>query len=274
MPIQRARPGSPLEIRAADWNRIADAAELIDRIAAAGFGESVASRSVVVTVHNTGETDIPAFGVAANDGPYIDPSTNVGRFISTPSLNVEPFASGNSGEMALIAKSKIPAGSMGKAVLSGLTVAKVNVTSASHEYAKPSTGTEWQLDSSADPTPIRIVGKESGTGTKWAYVLLAAEGGGGDSSVTFGIIQGNDDIPGSPFAFKYTCARIEGDTELATDNWVADEDDTFTAYNTAERIGFDSYTPLPIANGVAVIAFKGSGDDYYFSMSGIEGVCG
>lgn len=69
---------------------------------------------------------------------------------------------------------------IGRAVVSGMAVVKVNVTDAAHAYATPIVGDTAKLVSGATGA-VPIVFKESGTGVKWAVVLLPAAGAAASS---------------------------------------------------------------------------------------------
>jgi hypothetical protein len=76
-----------------------------------------------------------------------------------------------------ITREPIPVGAIGQVVMTGPAVVRVNVTDATHTQAVPITGDKTKLTStSAGGVPI--LDRESGTGVKWARVLVG--GGGGD----------------------------------------------------------------------------------------------
>jgi len=61
---------------------------------------------------------------------------------------------------------------IGRAIISGCTVCKLNVTSSGDTYAAPTTSTT-ELTTQASPGPARILAKESGAGAgKWGLVLI------------------------------------------------------------------------------------------------------
>lgn len=110
----------------------------------------------------------------------------------------------------------------------------------------------------------------------WQFVPFGGVegGGGGPASATFGIIRTSIPIDGSDFAYRYICARVAGSITNSAVTWDPDDDNTFSAYNTTERIGYTDFVPQPIANGVAIIAFQGDDpEDFYFSLSSVEGSC-
>ena len=68
----------------------------------------------------------------------------------------------------------IPDGEIGPAVISGTTVAQLNVISKDHEYADTASGVTATLRT-YDTGRAQIVWKQSGTGSKWAVVRLGIE---------------------------------------------------------------------------------------------------
>ncbi|MCA9775055.1 MAG: hypothetical protein KC466_21730 [Myxococcales bacterium] len=267
--FRRASPGQPLIIRASEWN---ERSRLLEGIGPAGIAASSQARAVPLPVLNAGDTDIPAYGIAAIDAAVVDPAASPGAFVQRPALRVVPYTEQNATRQPVVAANKIPAGGMGTAIVAGVTPLRINVLDDAHEHATPSLGVPWELDSSEDEGPLRILYREPDISPAWAYGLLGG-GGSGGAQISRAVIVYATPAPGFDFAYVYTCAPVIGGSAEPY-SWVPDDDPAhqFDAFNTAERIGFSGFTPSPIAQGVGVLVTR-LGDARYFSMANVEGAC-
>ncbi|MFO0806683.1 MAG: hypothetical protein U0791_26555 [Gemmataceae bacterium] len=183
--LQHVQPGAPFEPSAATWNEFIDAARAV-KDHRSQRGEN--ALNALIQPHNTclvkydastGST-LAAFSTLSYGTPLIDPSAAASdRLLASkrPAIaGVTPSAA-TANRPFLITMEPIQGGSLGRAVASGLAVVQVSVSSASHWRAKPSAGVTANLVSTTSGG-VPILWKESGTGTKWAMVLLDF---GGDS---------------------------------------------------------------------------------------------
>jgi len=177
--LQHVQPGAPFEPSAATWNEFIDAARAV-KDHRSQRGEN--ALNALIQPHNTclvkydastGST-LAAFSTLSYGTPLIDPSAAASdRLLASkrPAIaGVTPSAA-TANRPFLITMEPIQGGSLGRAVASGLAVVQVSVSSASHWRAKPSAGVTANLVSAASGG-VPILWKESGTGTKWAMVLL------------------------------------------------------------------------------------------------------
>ncbi|MFO0806029.1 MAG: hypothetical protein U0791_23230 [Gemmataceae bacterium] len=116
-------------------------------------------------------TTLAAHSVLAYGTPLIDPAVAGSRhdaqqapaFVgATPTDANKPFA---------ITLDPIKGQQLGRAAIAGLAVVQVDVVSTSHWRAKPIVGSSAKLRSCSSGG-VPILAKDSGTGTKWAMVLL------------------------------------------------------------------------------------------------------
>lgn len=80
---------------------------------------------------------------------------------------------GEDDETIAILQEPLADGKIGKAVITGATVAKIEIIDEDHQYAAYSSNHPSYLKT-VDSGEIKIVWKQSGTGTKWAVILLGA----------------------------------------------------------------------------------------------------
>ena len=186
-PLQHVQPGSPLMIQAEAWNRIVDAAGRSEGSrrfdGGAGDARRIPTRpAVYIDVKNTTGGSVANRAILSPTGVVVDPATNPDLAADGPT--VVAAAPTSDSDPVLIAVQPIPAGTVGRAVVAGVTVAQVSVTSTSHRFARPIAGTSTHLASAATG-PVRLLVPPTTTGTQMVYVLLggagtsASDGGGG-----------------------------------------------------------------------------------------------
>ncbi len=173
--MKKVNPGDPLRITAKAWNEFVDAAEFVKslRHGLANTGGRALTDQDVVLVKNASGGDLGRFGVLSITSVVYTPTDNPDGFKNQPVLSgVTPTA--NMAGDFVIALAPIPDGEIGPAVVSGVTVAYLNVISEDHEYADTAAGVAATLRT-YDAGRAQIIWKESGTGSKWAVVRLGIE---------------------------------------------------------------------------------------------------
>lgn len=181
-PLKKVRPGDPLQVPAAGYNAMVDAARAekmrrqgIERSARAGFRQTG-----IVLVKNNSGADRDRFNVLGIDGPIFTPAEGLDSFKNDQAFKgITPATADHLGNFVILLE-PIESGKIGPAVASGVCPVRVNVTDESHGYADVADGQAGYLASGASGA-ARILCVESGTGEKWAKVRIGA-GGGGDVS--------------------------------------------------------------------------------------------
>lgn len=182
-PLKKAIPGDPLTFSATTLNHWGDAARAW-RLRKGGNtggqpldGDPLAAANLVL-VKWTG-SDLGAFSVLTPSGAEIEPTSQDLALAARRQPVFTGAAPSAATDAVLITVEPILDGSIGRAAVAGVVPCRVNVSSASHGYAEPDTGTTDYLASAASG-PARILWREGGTGEQWAIVLL--EGTGASSS--------------------------------------------------------------------------------------------
>jgi hypothetical protein len=180
-PFEKAQPGEPFEPSAAMHNATID---LINRAALQQFNTAQPSREPRKPdcwIKNTEATTCERFAPIgiADDEVFIEPPAP--GFFSTPVLKgIFPTAGGQ----IAVALEPIPENKIGPAYFMGLVPASIEVSDAGHTLAK-AVDSEFKFESSAtEGSPI--LWKQSGTGTKFGYVLIGSSGtNSGPSKVAY-----------------------------------------------------------------------------------------
>lgn len=188
----RIKPG-PLrgQISARAWNRAQDAADIVlgDRHAQTGDAQTDGPKPYTpILAQNSTTGVVSRWGVLSVAGVVFTPSGATGN--ATQQFQDQPVLSGGlptGGSAFVVAVEPIAAGKIGRCAVAGVVQAKINVTDASHGFAKAKDGDLTQL-SSADTGDAQILWKESGTGaSKWAIVRFGA---GAGASIRLGKVTG------------------------------------------------------------------------------------
>jgi len=171
--FDKARAGDPLRIPAATYN------ELLAMLAwYRGQGRGLGSQSGftrdpdVVPLKNGSGADIAdPFNVLGIDSPLFTPSDNLTEFKFNFALKgVTPDDVTHYSQVAILQAPVVDNGVV-PAVLSGLSIVKLDVGHASHTHADVKDNDKTKLKTEFSGS-ARILWKESGTGDKWGIVRL------------------------------------------------------------------------------------------------------
>jgi hypothetical protein len=167
------RPGDKLRISAREknaWNAVARDFQQ-HQFDSRDNGQAAPDDGVSLLVKNTTGDDLNQFSIVGISGILFSPTDNLDGFKNGPVLKgVNPAVPDHDNRFAVLL-SPAKDGTLALAKFAGPCILKVNVTDAAHLYAKVYPGDTTKLIS--HPTlGIPILYKESGTGTKWAVVLL------------------------------------------------------------------------------------------------------
>jgi len=171
--MKKVQPGDPLQIRAETFNTFIDAARDFKARQHDVVSQATPAfrQSGIVLIKNNSGYDCQRFDVLGIDTPIITPYDNFEEFKNRPALTCStPDYSKHVGRFVVLLE-PIAAGKLGYAVVSGITVAKINVSAECHAYADIQPSGRNYLASGQHGAAI-ILWKESGTGTKWALVKI------------------------------------------------------------------------------------------------------
>lgn len=181
-PYKPVRKGDPLEISATAWNTLMDLARKAGERGAIGSAdaEGVGRDPDVVTLKNVTQTDCPRFGILGIDVPVFAPTTGstemprnyAGALAMRGVLATTP---GYVGKWA-VALEPIAAGKFGKAALSGVVPAIINVQSGVTPRFAEAAGTMFARAGTSGSAQVLWV--ETGTGNRYAVLRMGGGGGG------------------------------------------------------------------------------------------------
>jgi len=172
-PLRKVVPGQPRDISAATWNLLIDAARSQrDREQSRpGAAVDLAGDRTVALVRNGTANAVERFGVLALDGPIIGPDDALDQFESRVAFEgVTPDGATPAGRF-VVCLEPIPEDGIGRAVLSGVAICKLDVPGAVGEYAEAMPGNTESL-STGDTGTARVLWAESSGTTRWAVVRL------------------------------------------------------------------------------------------------------
>jgi hypothetical protein len=183
MPLDHVQSGQPLSLPAADWNGAMDAARAWQQRrggAPTGAGGVWSDLSGIVLVKNSSGVDRSWGDVLGLGAPVFGPGDNEADFRTNPIfIGSTPAAGTHEGRFAVLL-GPIPNGSVGRGLVSGPVAVHVN-TDVGDEgvtaFADVCDGETGFLKTKAGGS-ARILWRNAGTGSQWAWVLLGAGTGG------------------------------------------------------------------------------------------------
>ncbi|MCC7409883.1 MAG: hypothetical protein IT442_17585 [Phycisphaeraceae bacterium] len=268
-PYKKVRPGDTLSIPATAYNAMLDAAVANRQTQAMGAGlgpGSVAATptSTTVLIKNNSGVARNQFDVLGLDGALFDPATALESFKRQVVLKGVIPTSDHAGKFVVL-QEPARVGSIARACLLGATVARVNVTTESMTYADvlASDATKLQTVSLGKAA---IVWKQTGTGVKWAIVLLDAAA---STSSFFAIIQSSSGVGNNQFAYIVRAAH-----HSVNRTWVVNTGATDLSVSNLNEVvnptgGGTLLTLRPVVNGTVVLVHPTTMDSgqtaYWFS---------
>ena len=136
-PFRKVQPGQELAIPAEAYNGFVDAAVAVrrNRRLFEQGGERDFREATIVKVRNQSGNDRSRFAVLGIDGPIISPADHLLNFQNQVAVNgVVPDIDEHLGHFVILLE-PLKANAIGRAVIAGVTVARVNVVSSLHPYA-------------------------------------------------------------------------------------------------------------------------------------------
>ena len=230
-PLPRIRAGDKLPgIPAEGWNAAMDAAQYVrDARLAQGVGGVPAFRQPgVVLVKNVSGADVERFGVLALGDALLDPDDEDALPEYQRQVAVEGDVADAGETLVGVLLEPIPEDGIGRAVVAGACVAKVRVTSDSHEFAAPD-GANTEYMASGTSGPARIFYRPPGAEPYEAlcYVLLGG-GSGGGSSVVHGVLDEELAFNGDAVMSVWGDGADTG-TNVTVNDWVLADGQTVAA---------------------------------------------
>lgn len=195
MDIRKVRPGDDISISAETWNAllslVTSGKQVTNKPTPATPAKS--PNSGVVVVRNSTGSAIDQFHSVRVTGPSVTPASSESEFKRRIVLDVATPNADSSG-LWCVMQEPVAAGAFGEAVVSGITIARVNITSTEHVVVESSDGSTVLASGGESGSGQLLwvaggVGSASSTGEQWAIIRLPT-GGGGGSTIQPGLYQG------------------------------------------------------------------------------------
>ncbi|NCA67835.1 MAG: hypothetical protein EOM87_07220 [Clostridia bacterium] len=182
MDLKKVQSGDKLKIPASTYNAFIDAAQAVKDKSNFLSSTNKNSDSRKVIVQNNSGGNLDKFEILGISAPYVTPTDNETDFQNRITIvGITPDIDDHKGKF-IVLQEPIPNGKIGRGIISGETIVKINVVDEDHKYADVTDATSTYLTSS-DSGSARILWKESGTGVVWAYVRI-----GNNVSILFGTV--------------------------------------------------------------------------------------
>jgi hypothetical protein len=165
--------GEPLSIPANTWNKLIDLVEPGSRPAASYYASDFYRSAIKIYVKNTTGVAQDRFRILGITEPVITASDELTEFQSVVHFKGrKPIndSYGNHDKHVCVLLEPIDSNEIGLAAIGGIVPVKVSFSS-DHVWADL-TNDNTEYLTSGSTGPYQVVWKESGTGTKWAYVNL------------------------------------------------------------------------------------------------------
>ena len=174
----RARTGQPMTISAVAWNACLDAADAHrKRQGPQGApGMPIFRQADIVLVKNASGADVPRFGVLGISGVIVTPADSLEEFQSQVALTgVTPTTASHTGKFLICIEPLAP-NAIGRAWVSGVCYAQVDVTNETDRYADVRNNDRAKLRTLAAGTARILFTESAGTGTKWCVLRIGESG--------------------------------------------------------------------------------------------------
>lgn len=186
--MQKVRQGESVSIKASTWNSFIDAANFVKEARLNNWGKPLKSglSTGIVLIKNVEEEPRERFSTLVITGVCVTPEANESEFISCPPVfEGGKMTESREGNAYVILLEPIAAGAIGRAMILGVTPAKVTISNSEDNFAVPKVGSSTgELESSSSGV-ARILWKGAGSGAQWCILQLggAGSGSGGEKAL-------------------------------------------------------------------------------------------
>ena len=179
--MEKVKAGESVVIRASTWNAFIDAANFTKQMREnqLGLGLKSGYGFGIIPLKNCESEAYGRFAAMVLTGICVTPDTNEDEFVSCPAVfSGNRMTEEREGKPYAITLEPIAAGSIGRAMIMGITPAKVMVNDSEDGYAVPKAGSSTGEMESSTTGVARILWKGSGSGSQWCLLQLGGAGSG------------------------------------------------------------------------------------------------
>ncbi len=210
---QSVKKGEPLSIPADEYNTFLQVANdyRTKSVAARPLQQERHVPHGLVRIKNATDDDLDRFSVLGIDGPLFSPNGSLEEYQNRLAfVGVTPTPD-HLDKFAII-QEPLAIGAIGLAMISGISVVQVNVSSALDEFVEVADGQSGHLQSTpAGSARILEKSSDTSTSTTWAHVLLGVSS---SSAVEMAVLDGALASGGSATASVW---RFDGEDLVDTD---------------------------------------------------------
>lgn len=262
-------PGEAFPFGAGFWNPVLQAAADFRASQspqpAGPAGLLPGQHAIEVLVRNESSGTVDRHGVLRISGIAITPTAAEARFRDRP-IFIGQAPNGSSTHGIVVTIEPIKQNAIGRAIIVGLAVAKVNVTDAAHKFAKPVNTNTTKFDSDAAEGFPLIYGVHTGTQPSWCAILLGSGPAGGGMNIIVARVQ--EPVTSTMEEFDATAAAVvlgtgpAVDTPIVVDNLNAGlinesaVGNITGAYRAAGTVGEEVFVFL---KGMTIYCLQGTG---------------
>ena len=179
--MEKVKAGDTVVIKASTWNAFIDAANWTKEQRQNQLGKGLRSGvgTGIVLIKNAEGEQRDRFAALVLSDIAIPPNVNEDEFVScTPVFVGQKMTEEREGRPYAILLQPLQAGEIGRAMVLGITPAKVTIQDAEDEYAVPTPGSSTGALQSDATGVARIIWKAGGSGSQWCILQLGGAGGG------------------------------------------------------------------------------------------------
>ncbi len=178
--------GQPFPFNAGFWNPVLQAAQDFRHSQSPQpngiAGLLPAQHAVEILIRNESSSTVVRNGILRISGIAITPTAAEARFRDRPIfIGQAPDSASTHG--IVVTLEPIKQNAIGRAIIVGLAVAQVNVTSASHKFAKPINANRTNFASDASEGFPLIWGVHTGNQPSWCAILLGSGPAGAETTM-------------------------------------------------------------------------------------------
>lgn len=216
--MEKVRSGEAVAIRASTWNAFIDAANYVKeaRLKSGAKGVSSGLDVGIVRLKNAEDAAYSRFSALVITGVCVTAETNEDEFLSCPPVfEGRKMTAEREGMAYAIIVEPIAAGEIGRAMMLGVTPAKVTINSADDGYAVPKANSSAGALESSSTGTARILWRAGSSGEQWCVLQLGGAGAGqAEDKALMCKVTGGSATAGYNVTV-YPNGRSEGGTESA-----------------------------------------------------------
>ena len=183
--MEKVKAGDTVVIKASTWNAFIDAANFTKEQRQNQLGKGLKSgvATGIVLIKNGESEARDRFTALVLSDIAVPPNVNEDEFVSCPPVFIgQKMTEEREGKPYAILLQPLAAGEVGRAMVLGITPAKVSIKDGEDQYAVPTPGSSTGALESSPTGVARIVWRATGTGTQWCLLQLGGAGSGGGTA--------------------------------------------------------------------------------------------